>query len=119
MKYNRKRIIVIHPNIQNLLTNNLPRDHIELIYRDIRKIRRSGLNVLKILKVVGRYLLTEVKHHRPPYRLYVVVDQGSNIFVPVDWAHKKDQERIINRLSSEMKNIIEWAISVLSSQGDS
>lgn len=76
----------------------------------IRKIENSGLNVLKILKVKGRYLLTEAKSRQPPYRLYVFVDQEKKIFYTAKWEHKKEQKRIIRELSKILEKSLEQGL---------
>lgn len=80
------------------------RPHGKIILKLINKIRKLGLNALKILDVEDIYLLCEMKVNKPPYRLYVIVDQKSNRFYLVDWEHKSKQEKIIENLKKKLKN---------------
>ena len=58
----------------------------------------------KILKVHENYILGEIKYKKPPYRLYVIVDQKEKIFLLVDWEHKENQEKIIKILMKNLKH---------------
>ncbi len=49
------------------------------------------------------YALGEIKHHRSPYRLYVIVDYKQNVIYVVDWKHKKEQEKVIERFKEYLK----------------
>ena len=84
----------------------LKKDHKKLILKDIRKLRTQKMNAIKILRVVGPYVLGEIKHKKPPYRLYVVVDQEEDVCVVVEWAHKKEQQEIIDKLQRDAEKIM-------------
>lgn len=85
----------------------LKKDHKQLILKDIRKLRTQRMNAIKILNVAGPYVLGEIKHKKPPYRLYVVIDQEAEICAVVEWAHKKEQREIIEKLRRDVKKLME------------
>ena len=64
------------------------------------------MNAVKILKVVDSYIIGEIKHKTPPYRLYLIIDQESDIYAVVEWAHKKEQQEIIEKLQKNAKKIM-------------
>ena len=110
-----RRIVAFHPWLERQLPK-LKADHLDLILKDFEKIEEQGKNALKILHVFGKYILAEVKHHRPPYRLYVVVDQDQEIYMLVDWSHKKEQQRKIQMLSTSIEAIVEEFMRAFSQQ---
>ena len=85
----------------------LAKDHVSLIQKDILKLQTHKMNAVKILKVVGPYVIEEIKHRKPPYRLYVAIDQESDICAVVEWAHKKEQQEIIEKLRKGARKIID------------
>ncbi|MBI5347428.1 MAG: hypothetical protein HZB66_02365 [Candidatus Aenigmarchaeota archaeon] len=82
----------------------------EIIYKLINKVRNLGKNALKILDVRDQYLLCEMKVKRPPYRLYVMVDQSKDIFYIVDWEHKQKQEKVINELRKKLYTALKFGM---------
>jgi len=84
----------------------LKKDHKELILKDVRKLRTQRMNAIKILRVVGPYVLGEIKHKKPPYRLYVVIDQEADTCAVVEWAHKKEQQEVIDKLQRDAEKIM-------------
>ncbi len=95
--------IIISPNLERKL-KSLKKDHGRLILKAFRKIKKMGLNAIKILKIHENYILGEIKYKKPPYRLYVIVDQKEKIFLLVDWEHKENQEKIIRILLKNLKH---------------
>lgn len=91
--------IVILPSFERKL-KKLEKTHQERILKITKQIKERGLGSLKILRVKDKYLLTEYKSKRPPYRLYVFVDQDKRLFYIVDWIHKNKQKKAIKKLSS-------------------
>ena len=69
-----------------------------------------GKNALKILDVEDYYLLCEMKVMRPPYRLYVIVDQKSDRYYIADWEHKENQEKVINELKRRLSLAIKFGL---------
>jgi len=61
------------------------------------------------LSIEDYYLLCEMKVMRPPYRLYVIVDQKNNRFHIVEWEHKEKQEKVINELRNRLVLAIKTA----------
>jgi len=51
-----------------------------------------------------------MKVKRPPYRLYVIVDQKNKIFYLVEWEHKNHQRKIIDKLKNKLSSAIEFGI---------
>lgn len=101
--------IVILPSFEQELVK-MEKSHKKKILMFVRKIKNHGLNALKILKVRGKYLLTEAKSKNPPYRLYVFVDQEKRIFYLAKWEHKKEQGRIIKNLSRLLDKSLEHGL---------
>ena len=83
------------------------RSHLLLVNKLCNKVKTLGKNALKILDVEDYYLFGELKVMKPPYRLYVVVDQRKDIYYIVDWEHKDNQEKIINSLKDKLALAIE------------
>jgi len=69
-----------------------------------------GKNALKILEIEDYYLLCEMKVMKPPYRLYVIVDQKTNTYYIADWEHKENQEKIINELKYKLSSAVETGL---------
>jgi len=95
------------PLFQDKLKKIKDKNQLEIIFKLIKKLERMGKNALKILDVEDFYLLAEMKVKRPPYRLYVIVNQSTDTFYVVEWEHKKKQERVINELIGKLKLAIE------------
>ncbi len=85
---------------------NLPKDHLERIAKMIKKLRMHGKNALKILDVFSNYVLAEARAFKPPYRLYVVIDEMSNTFYVYEWSHKKKQKETIDRIKEDLKRAL-------------
>jgi len=98
--------LILVPSLQEKLKDAKYRSHLQTISRLLRKLQNMGKNALKILDVEDCYLLCEMKVMRPPYRLYVVLDQKNNRFYIVDWAHKEKQEKLIQELSGKLSSAI-------------
>ena len=97
----KKFSTIIIPSFQSQL-DSFPKDHQRLILKKFEKVERSGKNVLKVLRVVGEYLLTEIRVNRPPYRLYVIINQQTDTFYFVAWEHKDRQRKVIEQLSEKL-----------------
>jgi hypothetical protein len=102
---------ILIPSLQKKLENVKYSNHAKIISRLIAKLEKMGKNALKILDVEDYYLLCEMKVMRPPYRLYVVVDQKHDNFYVVDWEHKGKQEKTINELKSRLSLAIEAGLN--------
>lgn len=72
----------------------------------LEKLASRGKNALKILDVQDRYLLGEMRSYRPPYRLYVYVDQERDEYYAVRWEHKDRQEKVIRELKERLYKAI-------------
>ena len=94
--------VILIPSFQMKLKKSKFKAHLKTIFRLIKKLRKMGKNALNILDVQEHYLLCEMKVMRPPYRLYVIVDQKTNKYYIVDWEHKEKQEKVINKLKSKL-----------------
>ncbi|RLJ02985.1 MAG: hypothetical protein DRP11_02110, partial [Candidatus Aenigmatarchaeota archaeon] len=101
--------VIISPELQRKI-KSLNKEHRNLILKAFRKIKKMGLNAVTILRAHDNYLLCEIKYKKPPYRLYVTVDQKEKIFILCGWEHKEKQERMKNTLS---KNIKEGVYEIL------
>jgi hypothetical protein len=66
-----------------------------------------GKNALKILDVEGHYLLCEMKVMKPPYRLYVIVNQKTNKYYIAKWEHKEKQNKVIGELKYKLSLAVE------------
>ncbi len=106
--------IVIVPSFQAEIDSIKDRKQLELILKSMEKIKRMGKNCLKILHIRDNYLLGEIKFKRPPYRLYVITNQGDGKFFIVRWAHKEDQQKVINELKGKLENVFKMGIKNMS-----
>jgi len=97
----KKFSAVIIPSFKSQL-DRFPRDHQRLILKKFEKVEKIGKNALKVLRVVGEYLLAEIRVNRPPYRLYVIADQRTDTFYFVAWEHKDKQKKVIEYLSEKL-----------------
>ncbi len=102
--------IILVPSLQRKLEKPMYRSHLELIDKLCNKVKILGKNALKILDVEDYYLFGELKVMKPPYRLYVIVDQKKDIYYIVDWEHKDNQERIIKSLKNKLALAIETGL---------
>lgn len=98
--------IIILPSFQEKLSRIKDKSHINLISKLIKKLAAMGKNALKILTVIDNYLLCEMKVMRPPYRLYVIVDQSSEKYYVADWEHKQKQEKAIGELREKLAQAV-------------
>jgi len=98
--------IVLLPSFEKEF-ENLDKSHRVRIVKIIEEIKENGLNALKILRVRGKYLLTEAKSKNPPYRLYVFVDQEKEIFYIAKWEHKKLQKKIIEEFAKILEESLQ------------
>ena len=106
--------VVIAPSFQAEIDSIKDKKQLELILKSIEKIKRMGKNCLKMLHVRNQYLLCEIKFKRPPYRLYVITNQEDGKFYIVRWAHKDDQEKVINEIKIKLENVFKMGIKNLS-----
>ena len=97
--------VVFHPWFKRQL-QKLDADHLEIILKDFEKIEKWGLSVLKTLKRSSKYVLAEAKHRRPPYRLYVIIDEEKDVYMLVEWSHKNKQQKTIQFLSKNIEKIV-------------
>jgi len=79
------------------------KDHLKRILQLLEKLRKEGKNALKILDVEGKFILGELKSKKPPYRLYIYVDQENDVYYVVSWEHKKVQKKIITKLKEKLR----------------
>ncbi len=86
------------------------KSHVKIVLKLIEKLKRMGRNSLKILDVEDYYLLCEMKIKRPPYRLYVIVDQKNDTYYIADWEHKGMQEKVINELKTKLSSAISFGL---------
>ncbi|MBI2084582.1 MAG: hypothetical protein HYT70_03150 [Candidatus Aenigmarchaeota archaeon] len=90
--------IILLQSLQEKLKDVKYSSHLKIVSRLIKKIEEMGRDALKILDVEGHYLLCEMKVMKPPYRLYVILDQQNNKYYVADWEHKDKQEKAIEEL---------------------
>ena len=57
-----------------------------------------GPSALKVIKIRDGYVLGEMKINNPPYRLYILVNPSMTKYYVLEWAHKGNQQKIINEL---------------------
>lgn len=100
--------VVLLPSLKEKIQNRKFRSHLKIISNLIIKLEKMGKNALKTLDVEDYYLLCEMKTMKPPYRLYVIVNEKTNTFYIVDWEHKERQNKVIN----ELKNKLSLAIQI-------
>ncbi len=100
--------VVLLESLRNKLEKSKNKIFAKTIKKIKAKIERMGTNALKPLYVRDEYLLGEVKVKRPPYRLYVIVDNKEKVYYLVDWEHKEAQQKVIE----ELKRKISLALSV-------
>ena len=102
--------IILIPSLQKKLESKKYKSHKKIISSLVKKLETMGKNSLKILDVENQYLLCEMKVKRPPYRLYVVVNQKETKFYIVDWEHKGNQEKVIKELRKKLSLAIEFSL---------
>ena len=98
--------VTIIPSFQKEIGRIRDKKQVELILKSFKKIERMGMNCLKLLLVANKYALGEIKFKRPPYRLYVIVDQESEKYYLIRWDHKKDQQKVINELKYKLESAV-------------
>lgn len=101
---------VLLPSLKREIKRINDKKQLELILKAKERITIRGKDALKILYVREEYMIGEIKHKKPPYRLYVIYDQKDEIFYLALWAHKKSQERIIQRMKTGLENALEYGI---------
>ena len=80
--------------------------HKDRIIKMIRRLESEGLNAVKILTNFNNFILCEMKSHKPPYRLYIIYDQGDKIFYVFKWEHKDKQEEFLSQLNASFNEAI-------------
>ena len=105
--------VVLIPSLERKLKTKRYKSHARMIYRLIKKLRRLGKNAVKILDVEDYYLLAEMKTKRPPYRLYIIINQRNDTYYVVEWAHKEQQEKIINELKYKLSLAVKFGLDQL------
>lgn len=94
--------IIMLPSLQAKLKDRSYASHLPRIKKLIDKLRTMGKNALKILDFEDEFILSEMKLSKPPYRLYVIMDQKTDTFYIVDWEHKVNQVKIITELREKL-----------------
>ena len=105
--------VILIPSFEKKLKTKKYKLHIKTIHRLIKKLRRLGKNAVKILDVEDYYLLAEMKVKRPPYRLYIIINQRSDTYYVVEWTHKEQQEKIINELKYKLSLAVKFGLDQL------
>jgi len=105
--------IVLLPSLERRILKINDKKQLELILKAKEKIRIMGEKAMKILYSKGNYKLGEIKYKRPPYRLYIIYDQNDNTFYLTSWAHKKSQDRIIEKMKKDLKEVLAYGIENL------
>lgn len=114
MNANKKRYTtVLLPSLKKKIKRINNKKQLELILKAEEKIARSGKDALKILYVRENYMIGEIKYKKPPYRLYVIYDQENETSYLALWAHKKSQEKIIQKMKKGLENALEYGIEHL------
>jgi len=98
--------VILLPSFQKKL-EEMNKAHLKIILKLIKKLERMGMNALKILDVEEHYLLCEMKVMKPPYRLYVIVNQKTNKYYIAEWEHKEKQSKIIGELKYKLSLAVE------------
>ncbi len=100
--------VLITKHFQERISKIKDRKQLAILLKKIKKIKEVGVRGMKRLLKAGNYILLEEKVHRPPYRLYAVLDTKRKILYIVDWVHKKKQEKVIEKISSLLyKDLLE------------
>ena len=91
--------IVYDEEFQEQLHGIKEKTHKQRIKKILETVEKQGLKCLKYLRN-GRkgYKIYEYKLHKPPYRLYFLYDEPEDTLYVMIWAHKKYQQKIINKL---------------------
>jgi mRNA-degrading endonuclease RelE of RelBE toxin-antitoxin system len=105
-KVNQTLTVILLPSFQKKL-EKINKAHLKIILKLIKKLERMGKNALKILDVEEYYLLCEMKVMRPPYRLYVIVNQKTNEYYIAEWEHKEKQNKVIGELKHKLSLAVE------------
>ena len=98
--------VVLLPSFQKKL-KEINKAHLKIILKLIKKLERMGKNALKILDVEEHYLLCEMKVMKPPYRLYVIVNEKANKYYIAEWEHKEKQNKVIGELKHKLSLALE------------
>ena len=111
MNIDKKRYnTVLLPSLKREIKRINDKKQLELILKAKEKITISGKDALKVLYVREKYMIGEIKYKKPPYRLYVIYDQKDETFYLAMWAHKKSQEKIIQRMKKGLENALEYGM---------
>ncbi len=111
--HTKRRSIVLLPSLERTIERINDKKQLELILKAKEKIERRGGDALKILYVRKNYAIGEVKYKSPPYRLYVIYDQNDETFYLALWAHKKLQEKIMQKMKKELEDILIYGVEHL------
>jgi hypothetical protein len=77
------------------------------------RLSEQGANAVKILYLIDHYILSEMKSHSPPYRLYIILDQSENKFYIVGWVHKDKQQQTIEKMKFKLKAAIKTGVEAI------
>jgi mRNA-degrading endonuclease RelE of RelBE toxin-antitoxin system len=106
----RTSSVILIPSFRRKLEKIKDRTQLKIIERMKNKLERMGKNALNVLDVQEHYLLGEMKVMRPPYRLYIIVDQNNDMYYLVEWEHKEKQEKVINELKGRLSRAIKLGL---------
>ncbi len=110
-KFETPENIELAPAFKEKLQKPMYRPHLDIIHNLIRKLGLMGIGCLKIIDIEDGLLLGEMKVMRPPYRLYVIVDQKSKKFYVMDWEHKQKQPKVISGLKEKLSLAVQMGMS--------
>jgi len=105
--------IVLLPSLEREIRRIDDKKQLELILKAKEKLERMGEKAMKILYSRGNYKLGEIKYKKPPYRLYIIYDQEDTTFYLVSWAHKKYQDKVLQKMKKDLKDILIYGIEHL------
>lgn len=85
----------------------------KIILNFFDRLSEQGANAVKILYIIDNYILSEMKSHSPPYRLYIVLDQSEDKFYIVGWEHKDKQQHVIEKMKLKLKAAIKMGVEAV------
>jgi len=85
----------------------------KIILNFFDRLSEQGANAVKILYVIDNYILSEMKSHNPPYRLYIVLDQSEDKLYIVGWEHKNKQQQVIEKMKLKIKAAIKMGVEAI------
>ncbi len=100
--------VVMLKSLEEKLKNKRYASHLLRIDKLRIKLERMGNNALKFLDMEGEFMLSEMKLHEPPYRLYVVLDQDTGVYYLVELARKSDQDETIAGLRRKIADSVRF-----------